>query len=64
MIKKRKKKMNDVNNNNNNNNNLDEQVFPRELQAILTSLPLWDSWECFILNNADFAFLKPLTHLV
>ena len=27
---------------------LDEQVFPRELQAILNSLPLWDSWECFI----------------
>ena len=29
-------------------NTLDEQVFPRELQAILNSLPLWDSWECFI----------------
>ena len=27
---------------------LDEQVFSRELQAILNSLPLWDSWECFI----------------
>ena len=27
---------------------LDEQVFTRELQAILNSLPLWDSEECFI----------------
>ena len=24
---------------------LNEQVFPCELQAILNSLPLWDSWE-------------------
>ena len=40
---------------------LDEQVLPRELQALLNSLTLWDSWECSIWNSADFTFLKPLT---
>ena len=33
---------------NNNNNNLGWASLPRELQAILNSLPFWDSWECFI----------------
>ena len=43
---------------------MDEQVLPRELHALLNSLILWDSWECSIWNNAEFAFLTPLTLLI
>ena len=49
---------------NNNNKSLNEQVLSREFHALLNSLTLWDSWKCFIWNNVDFAFLKPLTFLV